>query len=602
MSAKFQALTDLFRSRLSRRIELWVFVSILAIEAILLIPSVYRREQELLDHLQALSSARASGILTGGLANSDAELLNQLKMIQQDKMVLGGALYQSDGTFVGDFGEPPQLSFEQVERKGKVDALSRWSKRYDAPWSMAPLQDRYVLIIRHDAASVQQELLAFIGRIALLVLIISIFVTLATLIVLQSLLIKPILTLRNDLVRAGNAVIQDQDQDRPQFDSCPTRRQDELGEVIIAFDQMYRQIWEAIAQRKQSEARFRALVEQAADAFFVVDAQGKFRDVNQQACMALRYDRGELLEMTVLDIQQQLTLADFTQLWNRLTPGVPAAVEGVHRRKDGTTFPVDVRLGLVEYDQHQFVLALVRDVTERKQAEQVRARLAEIGELAAMIVHEVRNPLTTVLMGLHSFERLDLSERFQTRLSLALEEADRLQRLLNEILLYAKQQRLDLNRLDLNAFTVDLIDSIESMPEAADRQVKLIPCAGPVWVAGDRDKLKQVLINLVSNACEAVAAGDVITCQVEREPNNGHVYVRVHNGGDPIPADILPNLTKPFYTTKASGNGLGLAITRRIVEAHGGELQIESAATIGTTVTLSLPLVGQAHGSHQPAA
>lgn len=588
---KLRWLTDLFKPRLSRRIELWVFLSILLIEAILLVPSVYRREQELLQHLQALSSARASGLLADNQVRLEEQvLLSELQRILQDRNVLGGALYQTNGKLVGQFGDPPALSFERLALNPNADYLNRGLGRYDAPWAMDMLQNQYVLIIRHDASSVQQELYGFIGRIAVLVLIITAFVTLATLIVLQSLVIKPILSLRNDLLWAGEAVARHRTGDCPRFESEAARCPDELGEVITAFEQMYCQICEAIAQRQQSEARFRALVEQAVDAFFVVDDQGHFRDVNQQACQVMGYTRAELLELSVPEIQEELSLEDYFQLWQQLTPGEPMAVEGTHRRKDGTTFPVEVRLGLIEYNQQRFVLALVRDITERKQVEQAQARLAEIGELAAMIVHEVRNPLTTVLMGLQSFQRLELSERFQTRLQLALEEADRLQRLLNEILLYAKQQRLDLRDLDLNTFIGDLIPTFQAMPEAEGRQVQWVPSLGPVGVKGDRDKLRQVLINLVSNACEAIPAGDRVTCKVNPVPEQGRVTIQVHNGGEPIPAEVIPNLTKPFFTTKTSGNGLGLAITKRIVEAHGGELRIDSAAPLGTTVTISLPL------------
>ncbi|MEM7650428.1 MAG: ATP-binding protein, partial [Cyanobacteria bacterium P01_A01_bin.70] len=104
----------------------------------------------------------------------------------------------------------------------------------------------------------------------------------------------------------------------------------------------------------------------------------------------------------------------------------------------------------------------------------------------------------------------------------------------------------------------------------------------------DRDRLKQVFINLLSNACEAAPADEVITCTLIESPDC--VVVKVHNGGPPIPPDVLPKLTQPFFTTKSSGNGLGLAITRRIVEAHGGTLHFASAAETGTTVTVQLPV------------
>lgn len=718
--ANRQRLFNLSRARLSRRIVYWVFISIVVIEAIILIPSVYRRERELLSYLRELSAARSAGVLaTKDLTADGDRLLGYLTNIQENSVVLGGALYQQDGTLVGTFGEPPSLTLADLD--DRRDLYNRRSDRYDAVWEMSPLEDRYVLIIRHDAAWVGQEFFAFIARITGLVVIISIFVTVATMIVLERILITPILTLRRDLLWAGNVLSHEDNGSLPELESVKQSRDDELGEVTAAFDQMVRQISEAIAERNQaetdlrsseekfskafraspdavaistlaegrlmevnnsflelasatpeqvigrtvgelglwvkpsdraeilhmldsmgavhnreycfrtltgetktalyscerikingqdcllsvihditerkraeqalrdSEMRFRTLVEQAADAFFVVNAAGQIVDVNQQACDVLGYTSEELMALTVPDVQQGMALEEFQQAWAQLAPGHPISFEGQHRRKDGSLFPVEVRLGLLDLGNTQLALALARDITERKQAEQVMARLAEIGELASMIVHEVRNPLTTVLMGLSSFKRMDLPERAQARLALAMEESERLQRLLNEILMYAKDQRLDLEDLDLNALMLEMLENLQAMPAASDRCIKCQPLGMATLVKGDRDKLKQVFINLISNACEAVPPGEVVTWQAEANGSANHIQIRVHNGGDPIPADVLPNLTKPFFTTKSSGNGLGLAITKRIVEAHRGSLRIESSVEAGTTVTVTLP-------------
>jgi PAS domain S-box-containing protein len=577
--------SELFKARLSRRIELWVFISILFIEAILLIPSVIRREQEQLHQLRAVSWARASGILGSMPLASEQQLFEQLRKIQADPIVRGGALYRRNGDLVGQFGEQPELSYAQVAQNRRAVVVNRSERRYDSTWAMEPLAERYILIIRHDTAQVQQEIYAFIGRIALLVLVISAFVTLATMIVVYTIVIIPVLQLRNDLLQAGEVAILD--QPTPQFESLNRSRRDELGDVMMAFGQMYGQISEAIAQRKASEQRFRALVEQAVDAIFVINAQGQVVEVNQQACRHLGYAHDELLRLTVSDIQPQ-SAAEFVDLWERLTPDSPITIEGVHQRQDGSTFPVEVRLGLFDFSGEQHILALSRDITERKESEKLTARLAEIGELATMIVHEVRNPLTTVLMGLNAFKRLELTEQFQVRLSLALEEAERLQRLLNEILLYAKPQKLDLSTLDVNSLMTDSMDSILAIPAMADRKLQVEPVAEPVMIAGDRDKLRQVFINLISNACEAVGAGDTIQWRVK--PGDHIVAIQVQNGGEPIPAAVIPQLTQPFYTTKPTGNGLGLAITNRIIEAHQGALLIESSVETGTIVTVSLPI------------
>ncbi|MEH2339883.1 ATP-binding protein [Nostoc sp.] len=219
-------------------------------------------------------------------------------------------------------------------------------------------------------------------------------------------------------------------------------------------------------------------------------------------------------------------------------------------------------------------------------------RLAAIGEFAAIIVHEIRNPLTTMIMGLKYFRKTILTESAQERLALALSEASRLERLLSEILLYAKPQVLQLCELDVNEFIHELLVCIREMPEALERQIEFIPILPTVKILGDKDKLKQVFINIVRNACEAVVPGDIVKWKVDcSHPDK--VCIHVHNGGEPIPSEVLTKLSVPFFSTKPCGTGLGLAITKRIVNAHSGELLISSDLLTGTTVSVQLPIVIQ---------
>jgi PAS domain S-box-containing protein len=591
IKAKLRPVTDFFNAKLSQRIVYWVFLSIVVIEVIILVPSVLRRERELLGYLRSLSTAQTLGLLESQDLSSlpEEDFVAALGAIETNDIVLGGTLYNQDRQVVGSFGEPPDLTLQQSLQGWHQDRYFRWQDRYDAPWDMPPLEGNYILIVRHDAAWVRREFFSFIGRIAGLVVIISIFVTGATLFVLRRILIKPILQLRQDLLKAGEAIRDDSDTRQLSFQSLEASRGDELGDVIAAFDQMFGQITDAIATRKQSENRFRTLVEQAVDAFFVVNQSGRVIDVNQNACDSLGYRREELLHLSVTDVQTTITLEDFGRLWQQLQPGEPQTLEGVHNRKDGTQFPVEVRLGLLDTGQNRYILALARDITERKASEKAMARLAEIGELAAMIVHEVRSPLTTVLMGLNSFRSLELSERARMRLDLALEESDRLQNLLNEILLYARQQALDSRPLDLNQLVQDVEATLQDSPTICERQLNILLPPQSVLIQADRDKLKQVFINLVTNACEACSQGDPVTWTVHT-PESTQIMITVHNPGDPIPPEILPKLTQPFFTTKSSGNGLGLAITKRIVEAHQGELILRSSAQKGTVATVMLPL------------
>ncbi|MCJ8283188.1 MAG: ATP-binding protein, partial [Rivularia sp. ALOHA_DT_140] len=220
-----------------------------------------------------------------------------------------------------------------------------------------------------------------------------------------------------------------------------------------------------------------------------------------------------------------------------------------------------------------------------------RERLAAIGEFAASIVHEIRNPFCTIKLVLEFFRKLDLSTEVRKRLNLALDESKRLEKLLEEILLYAKPHILDISLIDINQCIQKMLNKQLNIPEIFNKNIDFHPATFKPIVQGDEDKIKQVLINIVQNACQAIDIGEEVKLQVDSNPNKEEVYIKVSNGGEPIPPDILPLLTQPFFSTKSSGTGLGLAITKRIVEAHNGEFLIESNPQQGTLVTVKLPMI-----------
>ena len=412
----------------------------------------------------------------------------------------------------------------------------------------------------------------------------------------------PILLLRNDLLQAGQELRQDNAQPNqiPAFNSLRLRRRDELGEVIAAFEQMYQQIADSIAERRQVEAELRQSEEKFSKAFRASPsailistlASGRIIEVNDSFLQLYGSDLDSVVGRTAKDLNlwaEPEYRAEMLQLLRQ--SGSARNLEYTFHNRQGEPRSILFSAETIQLNGEECLVSVANDITERKQAEKALERLAEIGELAAMIVHEVRNPLTTVMMGLKSFESLDLSDRSRTRLDLATAEAERLQRLLNEILQYARCQTLQTTELEINSLIQGMLESLRAMPAAAERQI-VFTAIQPIRVLGDRDKLTQVFINLISNACEAIPAGETVTWSLETCKPQRHLWIRIHNGGEPIPPDILMQLTMPFFTTKSSGNGLGLAIVKRIVEAHMGELEIASSTDIGgTCVTVSLPYV-----------
>ena len=263
MSLKFLKIR---KSRLSLLVVFIAFLSIFCIEIILLIPSIIRREKQLLNQIEEITEGKVS-VLTqisvpSGTEETDAEIYDQLTHLVDLKeimitdelkhVIVGGSFYTKQGELIGSFGEKPQLSISDIKLNLNKNFRTQDGSRYDAYWTPQQMGRDTVLIIRHDTTSLQPELNAYILRIAGLVILISIFVTCGVWIALEPIVIRPIICLRNDLIKAGEAISKD--KKTPDFASTSIQRKDELGDVITAFDTMYHQISTAYSQRKRAEA------------------------------------------------------------------------------------------------------------------------------------------------------------------------------------------------------------------------------------------------------------------------------------------------------------------------------------------------------------
>ncbi len=235
------------------------------------------------------------------------------------------------------------------------------------------------------------------------------------------------------------------------------------------------------------------------------------------------------------------------------------------------------------------------DMTERVVAKravrhsQHRERLSEIGEFSATIVHEIRNPLSTIAMALDYLNKVGQAEKAEQRLSLAASEMQRLERLLEEILLFAKpQHQLDKRVLDLSALVAETLSNLRNTPTAEHCELFFIAPRQPVIVEGDKDKLKQVWINLVTNACQATPPGGKVAVRIIESNADDDISIEVINPGT-ISPDVLDRIIEPFFTTKSNGLGLGLPIVERLVAAHCGELSICCDHGSAVVARVSLP-------------
>ena len=255
MSRILSNLATFFTAVLSRRIVFWVFISVIAIETIIFIPSLHKRERELLTQIKTISAAKIEVMMKSAPEQEPGEvLLHRIDNLLLDDVLIGAALYRSDGTRVGAVGEPPELVITEATVHLR-DRVYRLENRYDVACIGPGGRKMKILVVRHDTTSVRQALIAYFGRIAGLVVIISVVVTLGAVMALGPIVVLPILRLRRDLLAAGEAVRRDAPP--PTFLSAQIKRSDELGEVIDAFQRMFGQITEAISYRKEAEHQLR---------------------------------------------------------------------------------------------------------------------------------------------------------------------------------------------------------------------------------------------------------------------------------------------------------------------------------------------------------
>jgi signal transduction histidine kinase len=218
-----------------------------------------------------------------------------------------------------------------------------------------------------------------------------------------------------------------------------------------------------------------------------------------------------------------------------------------------------------------------------------QARLATIGEFASGIAHEIRNPLSTIMLALDHFKKLDLPGSAAKRAELASREAERMASLLEDMLLYAKPLELELRPLDLAQLVAEFIDSDQRPERKPAQRFRFTTDGSQARILGDPDRLTQILLNLARNACDAAPPDGAIDWSVTQNLATGSVALEVQNGGDPIPEELLDRITDPFVTTKSSGTGLGLSIVKRLATAQGGDLHVESGPGRGTRIRITFP-------------
>ncbi|MDP3354091.1 MAG: PAS domain S-box protein, partial [Flavobacteriaceae bacterium] len=399
-------------------------------------------------------------------------------------------------------------------------------------------------------------------------------------------------------------------------DMTITPLKDENGEItrFIAIKQ-------DITERKRAEDRIRLIVESASNAIILVDANGFIQLVNTQTENYFGYQRAELMGQKIEMLVPNATKMGHVKLRTNFTHQPSVHKMGVGRdlyglRKDGTKIPIEVGLSPIYINNEHLILTSIIDITERKIVEEAiknakteaeRANVAK-SEFLSRMSHELRTPLNSILGFTQLMSMGELNPAHKKGVDHIMKSGKHLLNLINEVLdlsrIEAGELSISIEPVELKGIIMETLDIIQ--PMATERAVKIElenTDMLNLYVKADHQKLKQVMLNLINNAVKFNNKGGLITISISQSQNE-KIKVSIIDTGKGIASEDISKLFNPFQRigTEISvieGTGLGLAVSKKLMEAMHGSIGVESEVGVGSTFWIELPQTESQNGHHE---
>jgi PAS domain S-box-containing protein len=342
----------------------------------------------------------------------------------------------------------------------------------------------------------------------------------------------------------------------------------------------------------EAEKRYSVLVEEASDGLLILQDR-KIVFANKKTAEVLGYSKDELKELPSEKLVDEEYLPLAKMMYERVLQGeVSTTFEVEWRAKNGERIPMEVSDARITHQGHPAVLRVARDISDRKRMEEQRSKLeklATIGELATMVAHDLRNPLTSI-RNASFYVKNTYPYQGDTKCKTALEMLDIIEQetlfannIINDLLDFAAKRPLQRKRRSINKIIEclltksDVPENIEVKKNFPERAIAAV----------DEKQLERVFLNLIKNAVQAMPNGGKLA--VATTKTKDHVEIAFTDTGTGIAEEKKNKIFTPLFTTKAKGIGMGLAICKRIIEEHGGTIDFRSRVDQGTTFTIKLP-------------
>jgi two-component system, sporulation sensor kinase E len=372
----------------------------------------------------------------------------------------------------------------------------------------------------------------------------------------------------------------------------------EFSSKLHSMDHFHMTIFRNVSQRyemqqelRKSELKFRNIFEGSLEGLILWNDETEIIDINQSACQLLNRQRDELIGKTFLGIVPE---------YKENRKEIEYMVRLLEKTgKHGGTFRLHNTEESIQYLEYSSIYHLysdvnftvLKDVTEKIEMENRLKKsdtLNVVGELAAGIAHEIRNPMTA-LKGFIQLLHDEMLENQAMYFEVILSELNRIDSIINEFLILAKPQAVKYSKVDLTKIMKETVDLLTAQAvlynvhfeTKYDQSLPIIYC--------ESNQLKKVFVNMIKNAIEVMPTGGKILIQMQSKEDK-NICISIQDEGIGIPSEKLKKLGEPFYTTKDRGTGLGLMVSYKIIEEHKGVIKVDSLEGVGTTFHIFLPV------------
>ncbi|HVN22477.1 MAG TPA: ATP-binding protein [Syntrophorhabdales bacterium] len=358
---------------------------------------------------------------------------------------------------------------------------------------------------------------------------------------------------------------------------------------------LQREVEDRTKELAESEGKYRLLVEEINDGYFV-NQDGRIVFANKAFCDLHGYTYEEMFGTPYTDIIAPRSLKSVQRLYEKRVAGEDSKDLYIYfrRHKNGNELPTENKVKGVLYEGEYAVAGICRDITKRVEIEtRIREaeRFAHIGKLTTSLAHEIRNPLSSVKMNSQILlKNTDFRGNDKRRMEIVVNEISRLERILDEMLTFAKPLTLRTQRASITEIIDSCLETMDVRIREREIEVKTHHPLRLPRLLLDREKMEQAIFNILINSIDALGNGGkiLIRAQVPRE-NKKVLKVEISDNGPGISSEDLPYVFDPFFSSKKKGTGLGLANVKKIVEAHGGSVEVSPRKPNGTVLSLAFP-------------